>query len=297
MTQGALLNGPGSGLAVRTHINNAIMRLASGASGVARPDDIATFECWIDTSSPGSGVATLWQWDGGADVLLGFVNTTTHAFTSAATATDKGDLVKRGASGDVRLGVGVPFSNLQIVGAGDDIAYAPTGYVKIAPDVLPNGDASVAFASIPAIAKHVMIVFKLRPATNLVTLTCRVARAGVLDTTANYDAVGEIAGNAGASNMNALAATSWLLPWGATSTVKNTTPDGGVCGRILLPDIQSTRYPRIVWDTAHDDAGLFSRCFCNGRNTLAGGPVDGVTLAFSSGNIAEGRVSIFATLE
>jgi hypothetical protein len=81
MSQDPLSTPSGSGLAVRTGINDAIARLASKASGTTRPTDIAVYETWLETDNPGGGVASLWLWDGTSDIPLGLIDTAAHTFT------------------------------------------------------------------------------------------------------------------------------------------------------------------------------------------------------------------------
>ena len=59
MSQGALTVADGDGASVLAAINAANARLATKASGTARPSDIATYETWIDTDTPGGGIGTL----------------------------------------------------------------------------------------------------------------------------------------------------------------------------------------------------------------------------------------------
>ena len=92
MSQGAISVANGSGLSVRSAINAALARLQTKASGTGRPADITTYETWIETDNPGSGVVSIWQWDGTTDVLLGIFDTTAHAITYTAAELDA-DLV------------------------------------------------------------------------------------------------------------------------------------------------------------------------------------------------------------
>lgn len=86
MSQGATSITNGSGSSVRAAINAALARLATVAAGTGRPADIATYEYWIETDNPGSGIVSIWQWDGTNDVLVGMFDTTAHAWTSIADA-------------------------------------------------------------------------------------------------------------------------------------------------------------------------------------------------------------------
>jgi hypothetical protein len=85
MSQGAISVANGSGLSVRSAINAALARLQSKGSGTGRPADITTYETWIETDNPGSGVVSIWQWDGTTDILLGLFDTVSHAITVTAT--------------------------------------------------------------------------------------------------------------------------------------------------------------------------------------------------------------------
>ena len=80
MSQGVIpLSAAGSGAAVRSKINAALQRLQTKGSGTARPSDIAAYEDWVDTDTPGAGVVTWYVWDGTADIPLATYNTSTHA--------------------------------------------------------------------------------------------------------------------------------------------------------------------------------------------------------------------------
>lgn len=81
MSQGALTIADDDGAAVLAALNAALARLATRASGTARPADIAIYEVWVETDNPGAGISSVWMWDGTSDVLLGTINTTTHVFT------------------------------------------------------------------------------------------------------------------------------------------------------------------------------------------------------------------------
>ena len=91
MSQGALTIADGSGLTVLAAINAAIARLATGASGTARPSDIGTGEMWIETDNPGGGTWSVWFYDGSTDILQGTVNTSTHVWTPVAPTQTAGD--------------------------------------------------------------------------------------------------------------------------------------------------------------------------------------------------------------
>jgi hypothetical protein len=81
MSQDALFIPNASGASVRSGMNNALVRLATRASGTGRPADIQVYEEWIETDNPGGGLSSLWQWDGTVDVLRGVISTITHTFT------------------------------------------------------------------------------------------------------------------------------------------------------------------------------------------------------------------------
>lgn len=80
MSQGVLATIDDDGAGYIAQVNAALARLATKGSGTSRPSDIATYETWIDTDTPGAGIGTLYLWDGTTDIRLGKVNTSTHAF-------------------------------------------------------------------------------------------------------------------------------------------------------------------------------------------------------------------------
>jgi hypothetical protein len=98
MSQALLIVASGSGLAVRTDLNAALDRLATGASGTARPADIATGELWIETDNPGAGIWSVWKWDGSADVLTALWDSGAHTYTPIMPTQAPGNNTTRGAS-------------------------------------------------------------------------------------------------------------------------------------------------------------------------------------------------------
>ena len=84
MSQGVIpLSAGGGGASVRAKINAALQRLQTKAAGTTRPTDIAAYEEWVDTDTPGGGIATLYLYDGTTDIALGTIDTTTHVFARA----------------------------------------------------------------------------------------------------------------------------------------------------------------------------------------------------------------------
>lgn len=295
MSQGALSTPDGSGLAVRNGINDALARLATGAAGNARPADIATYEIWIETDSPGGGVVSVWRFDGTTDILLGTLNTTTHKFSPISVTTTKGDLIKRGASADAPFPVGNKFELLRVNAAGDDLEYAPPGFMKLSADIIPANAASIIISSIPAAVKHLQLDFELLPVTNAVQLLVQIYRAGVLDTAAKYDQSAFVCHSGGVADSVAANGTSWLLGY-STDAISNSATTGGLRGTLLFPDLQSGLYPRCLWDATADlSPYVCNRSAGNGRNTTSGGPIDGIKLFFNSGNISTGRVSVLGS--
>lgn len=91
MSQGALTVPDGDGASVLAAIAAMSGRLATKASGTSRPSDIATGEHWYETDNPGTGVWSLWEYDGTSDILKGTLNTTTHVWTPIAPTQTHGD--------------------------------------------------------------------------------------------------------------------------------------------------------------------------------------------------------------
>ena len=96
MSQGILSVASGSGATVRAGFNAALARLATKASGTARPSDIAAGEDWLETDNPGGGIWSWWFYDGASDILLGTVNSSTHG------ACDRRGLAQRIRQGTCR---------------------------------------------------------------------------------------------------------------------------------------------------------------------------------------------------
>lgn len=91
MSQGALTVSDGSGLSVLAAINALAQRLATMASGTSRPADIAAGELWRETDNPGTGIHSIWLYDGASDVLVAFLDTATHAISLVSTTQSAGD--------------------------------------------------------------------------------------------------------------------------------------------------------------------------------------------------------------
>lgn len=139
MSQGVIpLPAGGDGATVRAAINAALARVQTKASGTARPSDIGTYEDWVDTDTPGAGIATWYLWDGTSDIALGTFNTSTHAFTPA------------GATG----GIGIPQGRLTLTSAtpvlGANVTSATTIYYALyAGNQIPIYDGASAFVMTP----------------------------------------------------------------------------------------------------------------------------------------------------
>lgn len=83
MSQGSLTINDGDGGTVLAKINDALQRLATRGSGTSRPSDIAAFEEWTDTDTPGGGVASRFLYDGSDDILLYYIDVTNNAIIAA----------------------------------------------------------------------------------------------------------------------------------------------------------------------------------------------------------------------
>lgn len=301
MSQGALTIADGSGLAVLAAMNAAFARLATGASGTSRPADIATGEVWIETDNPGTGVWSVWRWDGASDALIGTLNSTTHAFTPAgalvaSTFTTKGDLLKGGVSGvPARFGIGSAFYGLYTNSAADDLEWRRNGWEKIADDIVPSGVSSVDITSVPLNVKSLAVCFRLLPASSGVDLLLRMSSGGAFRTGgSDYSFAGWSFYGAGGSPNNggfhSNGSSSILLISNAT----NNATSGTVGGTLLFNDIQQSA----AWQAAQIDCvqGLAGGSAQNLRTLAVGhmiaGALDGVRLYFSSGNVGSGRVSV-----
>lgn len=302
MSQGVIpMSAGGGGAAVRTKINAALARLQTKASGTSRPSDIAAGEEWIETDNPGGGVWSWWLYDGSTDILLGTINSSTHAVVPTAALaksllTAKGSLVKGGTSGTPgEFTVGSAHRLLGVNPAGDDLEYKRPGWMRVADDSNPSGASAVTFSSIPSTCKALEIDFDLTPATNDVNLHFRVSQGGSLITSSNYYSVVLANYNGGGSYANAGAIASATAQHVIASRVRNSTSSNsgkGVRGRLTIAHLQTADFPWWQLDYMLTDvAGNFGmRAIASGFLGLAGA-VDGFSLFFSSGNVATGTVS------
>jgi len=297
MSQAALITATGSGLAVRTALNAAIARLATGASGVSRPADIATGELWIETDNPGTGVWSVWRWDGAADVLIGLLNSTTHAFTSAGSiasasldsllGSTKGMVAVRGASVWAGKALGTALYHYRMNAAGDDGEYfqAPA----VISDQVLAAVSSVSFQNIPTGYKNLALHYELLPGTNGVNVMARFFQSNVEDTGANYSYAylnGNSAGTAGASGAGA---QTGIL---AALLLSNNANSGGVVGVMHIPNYQVARYTRAIAQFGIVDSvnGYHNSMSSFGTHNVAG-PIDGVKLYPTSGTFS-GRATL-----
>ncbi len=303
MSQGVIpLSAGGGGAAVRGKINDALQRLQTKGSGTARPSDIAAGEDWIETDNPGAGTWSWWLYDGTSDILLGTINSTTHALTwsnsiAASLLTTKGDLIKGGVSGTpARFGVGGAFYGLHVNSAGDDLEYRRNGWEKIADDAVPSSAAAVTFSSIPSNVKALRVIFDLIPATNGVALYGRFAQSGSLVTSSSYIYAAMHGGSSGdVSSTGSGGTTVWPLT-GALGiyNLATSAPIAGVAGVIDIANIQTARTVRgsALLQSSHTGNGGIYTTTSGVNMASAAGAIDGLSLFFSSGNIGEGRVSL-----
>jgi hypothetical protein len=182
MSQGLITVANGSGAAVRAAINAALARLATKASGTARPADIQTGESWFETDNPGGGVWSLWMWDGTADCLLGTLATATHVFTMAAAGlggilTTQGDIMYRNASAVTRLAPAA--DNLSALFSGGGAANPSwVGTWKQLGVANPSAASQLDFTGIPSTVNHILLNFELIVSVSGADLSVRTFDAG-----------------------------------------------------------------------------------------------------------------------
>lgn len=289
MSQGSLTIADGGGLAVLAAINAALARLASKASGTARPSDIATGEVWIETDNPGTGVWSLWLYDGASDILLGTINSTTHAITWAGSIassllTTQGDFLYRDGSGPARLGAGSDaFKAIFSGGAAANPTMAGTW--KVLGEATPAAASVVDFTGIPASVLHLFLQWELIPGTNAVALDLRTYGAdGVLDTGAGDYLYNLIAMNtAGASGIGSNGAIDRVKLHSTTGISSNASYSA--TGHAVFTNIQAARYTQALFETAalSSDGNFWNFCGVGVRNEAD--RITGIRLLPGSGTI------------
>jgi len=297
MTQGPLNTPTGSGLAVRTGINDAIMRLATKAAGVSRPADIATYEEWLETDNPGGGIATLWLWDGTSDIFLGLVNTSSHLFVNASVLTTQGDILYRGASGDARLAAAADaYKALFSGGAAANPSFAGTW--KVLGEITSGGGGSIDVTGIPAAINQLMMLFRVLPATDATTLRLRTAGAdGNFDTGGtDYNHGSLTVNNAGTgANTGGTTGTS-CGDLSLTNDVNNDGNGGGATGVLFFSDIQAAVHTRCLHNTSYLATGANGYRYATGNVVRSESDrITGVRLYMSSGNISGRMLVLGAT--
>lgn len=300
MSQGVIpLSAGGGGAAVRGKINAALQRLQTKGSGTARPSDIAAGEDWIETDNPGAGTWSWWLYDGTSDILLGTINSTTHAVTLSGSAasllTTKGDLIKAGASGvPARFGVGGAFYGLHVNSAGDDLEYRRNGWEKIADDVTPAGASTIDFTSLPSNVKHLMAVFSLKPSTGSVALRLRLSQSASFVTSSVYH-TGQtyIEAQGGASGVGSVSSQSSGQIGGPNVTSGGSS--AGLRGVLFIPDAQGTDNKVVNFQAMNLNTGNGNCIEYRGSFFMAAaGAVDGLRFFFDSGNVSGGFISLMA---
>jgi len=251
MSQGVIpLSAGGGGASVRSKINDALQRLQTHASGTARPSDVAAGEFWIETDNPGGGVWSLWLYDGTNDILLGTINSTTHAITwansiAASLLTTQGDTLYRDGSGPARLAAGADaFKALFTGGAAANPAWV--GSWKVLGELNPAAASTAQFTGIPAAVHHLMILGELSPGTDGASIYARTAGAdGNFDSGAgDYQSINHAFATNNTDNATASGASSVLT----------LTPSGVDNGSawymgftMFLPNIQRASYTKANW--------------------------------------------------
>ena len=291
----------GPGATVRAAINAALAAAASGHAGSTVPAYAVAGMLHWRTDVPGGGVWTLYARDGSASVAIGTLNTSTHVWTPSGSLTGSlllasGDLIKGGAGGTpTRFPVGLPYSALHVNGAGNDIEWRRTGWEKLVDDAVFTTVGSVDFTSIPSNVKALKLVGSLLASVNEQYAYVRFSRGGVFDEGANYSSTLTY-GFLGGSPTGAV--TSWnVINAGILAeNMRHAGDFGGIFFELEFPDLQSGRYPVALFRTG---------AFCNGPGSAfymsvagmmvsrIGGPLDGVRLLSSAGNLS-GRISCLA---
>lgn len=301
MSQATFIVPDSDGTTFLANLNAALAAIQTGNVGTVDPSYKVAGMGWWRSDVPGAGVWTYYLYDGTAKTAFLTFDTGTHALGLASAVMDgllgssQGMIAKRGASAWAGLAAGAALYGLHVNAAGTDLEYRRNGWEKIADDVVPSGAGSVDITGIPAGVKHLEINFRLVPATNAVLLQGLFSVGASFLTAANYAyQLHQSATNAAASLAGAGAQTSFTLN-SSTYPINNTTGMGGISGTIRISDVQNAAYPQATFVTAYGVdtlSSLYWGGYGSGIYASGGGPVDGLRLRFSSGNIASGRVSI-----
>lgn len=176
-------------------------------------------------------------------------------------------------------------------GAGANPAFAGTW--KVLGEATPSVAGTVDFTGIPSTIKHIRVLFRLLPTTNAVHLLSRISIGAAFKNATSYGVVlRSSASNTGSVAAGSASASALVLS-DPTYPVSNNATYGGVSGSLDIFDLQNAAYPRALcqstWGPDAGAAGVFWTAH-GGGCWQGAGPVDGIRLLFSSGNIASGRV-------
>ena len=283
MSQGILSVASGSGATVRAGFNAALARLATKASGTARPSDIAAGEDWLETDNPGGGIWSWWFYDGASDILLGTVNSSTHAITWSKAAIVNG------------LTLGSAWQSLRVNAGGTDLEYGDQ-YQKLSADGAPAGAGSFSFASIPASIKSTRIeIDSLIPATNGAALRMTLLDSGGSELTSaiyNYSAHSTFDNGTGTDT----GSTGLTYVPLAVYDQGNNATSGGLAGIVQIFDMQSARHKRVLFDIAayYNTGAIKAARYCGTALVETTSIITGAKFAMSSGNLS-GALRLWGT--
>jgi len=136
----------GNGSSVRTGLEAAIIAANTRHSGTADPTYKAAGMAWWRTDIPGTGVWTLYFYDGTSTIAVGTLDTTNHVFTSTAPLGDvsAGKLTADAFIGSTSSIVAVSGTTLTLTSAhnGKQLNFTNAGAVTVTvPTGLPTGFA------------------------------------------------------------------------------------------------------------------------------------------------------------
>ena len=237
--------------------------------------------------------------DSGALAALDTVGTS-EIDANAVTLTEledgtQGDILYYGASGaPTRLGAGTSGQFLKTQGAAANPAWADnTGkWLESTAEQTPSSVLSVVAEGLTGRTQE--IIFHLRPATDSVGLLLTVGHGAGPTYLAgsSYDYAGEVREDNGAQ-----------LNWNSTTTssirLNNNAEDQGnaanefITGRLIITNFDEASYSHVSGIvTAVDTGGEFHAGYVGGNVRYDGAALTAIKLAFNSGNIAEGYMTV-----
>jgi len=174
-------------------------------------------------------------------------------------------------------------------------AAAPGSYQKIGSAQVASNSATIDFTGLStAYSYYVVILTRVKPATNNATLTMLSGTGGVYSSSSYTNLLNLISGSGGKTSYQNADGAGTALQISANVGVSNTSNDHLLNGKVELYSMGSASFPGVSQHNAiwHVDGG--DRWMAQGGCRLdSSGATDCIRFVFSSGNITSGTFTLY----